>query len=187
MEKTTKFLQKWRVRLGHLFAIVILVFARPSIETLIAGTIVAFAGEAVRVASAGYIFKDKKLSIEGPYSFTRNPLYVGSFFMYLGFCVAAGNLFVTAAYFPFFFVVYYATIFREEAYLKGAFGAEYEKFCSEVPRFFPRLKRSASASGGGSFSFAQASKNKEYEALIAVVIVLGALWAMFLTGWHPVK
>ena len=56
MESATKFLQKWRVRLGHLFAIVVLIFARPTdIKVLLAGTAVALAGEAIRIASAGYI------------------------------------------------------------------------------------------------------------------------------------
>jgi hypothetical protein len=189
MECAAKFLQKRRVRLGHLFAVVVLVFARPRLEFLIAGTAIALAGEAVRIASAGYILKDKQLSIAGPYAFTRNPLYVGSFFMYLGFCVAASNIYVAAAFPPFFFVVYYATILREEAYLKEAFGADYEKFCSEVPRFFPRPRRPASsgADAGGGFSFAQASKNKEYEAVIAVAVILGALWIMYLLKWHLIK
>jgi len=48
--------------------------------------------------------------------------------MYLGFCIAASNIYVTAAYLPFFFIIYYATIFREETYLKEAFGADYDKF-----------------------------------------------------------
>jgi len=188
MDEMTKFLQKWRVRLGHLFAIVALVFARPSdLRYLIAGTAVAMAGEAVRIASAGYIQKDKALSRSGPYAFTRNPLYAGSFLMYLGFCIAASNVYVIAAYLPFFFITYYATIYREEMYLREVFGAEYEKFRAEVPRFFPRARPARANGAGGGFSFTQAVKNREYEALIAIIIIMGALWAMYFTKWHPIK
>jgi protein-S-isoprenylcysteine O-methyltransferase Ste14 len=188
MDSMTKFLQKWRVRLGHIFAILALVFARPSeIGFLIAGTFIALAGEAIRIASAGYIRKDKDLSRTGPYAYTRNPLYLGSYLMYLGFCIATSNLFVTAAYLPFFFVVYYATIFREESYLRKAFGPEFEQFRAEVPRFFPRLRPARRNGAGGGFSLAQAAKNREYEALIAIIIIIGVLWAMYLTKWHLIK
>lgn len=183
MEKILIFLQKRRVRIGHVFAVVILVFARPQPEWLAVGTALALAGEAIRVVSAGYIRKDTALSASGPYAFTRNPLYLGSFLMYLGFCVASANVFVLAAYFPFFFVVYYAAIVREEACLGSAFGEEYAKYCREVPRFFPRLRPCCRPAGGSlPFSFAQTVKNREYEAMIAAVVVLGLLWAMWLTG-----
>ncbi len=105
--------------------------------------------------------------------------------MYLGLCIAASNLIVTAIYIPFFFVIYYATIYREEAFLGEAFGADYAAYCAETPRFFPRLR--LPARNGGGFSFAQSMKNREYEALVAVIILLGALWAMFLTGWRPLR
>ena len=188
MESATKFLQKWRVRLGHLFAILALALARPvHLRYLAAGTAVALAGEAVRIASAGYIQKDKTLSRTGPYAYTRNPLYLGSFLMYLGFCVAASNLYVIAAYIPFFFIIYYATIYREETYLKDAFGADYEQFKKETPRFFPRLLPARGNGAGGGFSFSQAAKNREYEGLIAIVIITGALWAMHFARWYPLK
>lgn len=183
LEKTTIFLQKWRVRLGHVFGLLIIIFARPETKWLIVGAIVSLAGEAVRVVSAGSIMKDQKLSISGPYARTRNPLYFGSFLMYLGLCLAANNIWVTAAYFPFFFAVYYATIYREEKFLAEKFGAEYDAFKAAVPRFLPRLKPAKGAEAGGGFSFPLAMKNKEYEALAAVIVTLGALWAMGLTGW----
>jgi len=185
MESITGFLQKWRVRLGHLFAIVVLIFAKPTPRLLIAGTVVALTGEAIRVISAGCIRKDTALSRSGPYAFTRNPLYVGSFLMYLGLCIAASNLIVTAVYIPFFFVIYYATIFREEAFLREAFGADYAAYCADTPLFYPQLR--PPARNGVEFSFSQAMKNREYEAFVAVIILLGVLWAMYLTHWRPLR
>ena len=186
MEKIQIFLQKWRVRLGHLFGIVLLIFSRPEMRWLIAGTAVALAGEAIRIVSAGCIQKDTDLSVSGPYAFTRNPLYLGSFLMYLGFCIAASNGVVLAVFPPFFFIVYYATIFREEAYLSGAFGEKYAKYCSEVPRFFPGIRSSRAEGGALRFSLARAMGNREYEAMIAVVVILGLLWAMGLTGFRVI-
>lgn len=181
MESLMVFLQKWRVRLGHLFAIGILVFARPTPAALAAGTAVALLGEAIRIYSAGVIDKNTTLSRTGPYAYTRNPLYVGSFFMYLGFCIAAGSVYVVAAFLVFFFVVYYATILREEAFLREKFGDSYERFCGEVPRFFPR-PGGARPEGEARFDWGRMKENKEHEGLIATLIILGVLWGMWLSG-----
>ena len=184
MEKPTILLQKWRVRLGHLFSLVILIFADPTLPLLAAGTAVTVLGLAVRMAAAGCIQKDRVLSRHGPYAYTRNPLYLGSFFMVLGFCIAAGNVWVLLAFFPFFFSIYYATIYREEQYLKQAFGADYAAFCAEVPRFFPR-PTPAVRGGGPWFSWRQAMANHEYEGAGAALVLLAILWAFGLTGFSP--
>ena len=186
MEKTTAILQKWRVRLGHLFTLVLFFFAQPKLErdiyALLIGTGVSLLGVAVRMAAAGCISKDETLSRRGPYAFTRNPLYVGSFLLYLGFCLACANLWVAIGFLPFFFIVYYATILREEAFLSSKFGEDYAAFMREVPRFFPRLTP-AQRGGSGWFSWKQAMKNNEYEGALAGVIVLGILWVMAATGF----
>jgi protein-S-isoprenylcysteine O-methyltransferase Ste14 len=184
MENLTSILQKWRVRLGHVFSLIILFFAQPTIPMLAVGTAVTILGLAMRMAAAGCIQKDQVLSRHGPYAYTRNPLYLGSFFMVLGFCIAAGNLWVILAFFPFFFGVYYATIYREEQFLHGRFGNDYARFCSEVPRFFPRLTP-AVRGGGGWFSMQQAMANHEYEGAGAALVLLAILWALALTGFFP--
>ena len=38
-------------------------------------------------------------------------------------------------------VMRYYVIAREERYLRGAFGAQYEAYCARVPRFFPNPSR----------------------------------------------
>ena len=186
MDNLTGTLQKWRVRLGHVFSLAILFFATPTALLAAIGTVVTLLGLALRLAAAGCIQKDQVLSRHGPYAYTRNPLYVGSFFMVLGFCVAASNVWVAAAFFPFFFSIYYATIYREEQFLKGKFGEEYAAFCREVPRFFPR-PIPAQRGSGGWFSMKQAMANHEYEGAGAALVVLALLWAMALTGFSPFR
>jgi protein-S-isoprenylcysteine O-methyltransferase Ste14 len=185
MENLTIILQKWRVRLGHMFSLAILLFAQPTVAFAAAGTAVTILGLAIRMAAAGCIQKDQVLSRHGPYAFTRNPLYLGSFFMVLGFCIAAGNHWVTAVFFPFFLGIYFATIYREEQFLRGRFGNDYARFCAEVPRFFPRL--TPAARGGGWFSLRQAMDNREYEGAGAALVILAILWAMALTGFSPLR
>jgi protein-S-isoprenylcysteine O-methyltransferase Ste14 len=186
MEQITAILQKWRVRLGHIFTLVLFFFAHPKLErdlyALLIGAGVSLAGVAVRMAAAGCISKDETLSRRGPYAFTRNPLYVGSFLLYLGFCIAGANVWITAGFLPFFFIIYYATIFREEAFLSAKFGEDYAAFVRETPRFLPRLTH-AKRGGPGWFSWGQAMKNHEYEGALAGVIVLGILWMMAAAGF----
>ena len=177
------FLQKWRVKLGHAFALAILLCAKPELEWLVAGSVVAAAGEGLRVYASGIIAKDETLSRAGPYAYTRNPLYFGSFLMSLGLCVASGNVWVIAAFPLFFFPVYYATILREEDFLRGKFGDRFDEFRKSVPRFVPR-PWPARGAGKADFAWTQVKHNKEYEGFCAAAVILMILWAMWLGGWN---
>ena len=81
--------RKVRLRIGFLFAIAYLVFARPTPGSLLLGLPVAFAGLLIRAWAAGHIVKDAKLTTTGPYAHTRNPLYFGSFMIAAGFALTA--------------------------------------------------------------------------------------------------
>lgn len=177
-------LSKWRVRLGHIFALVLLVLARPNESTLAVGLAVAFAGEAFRIYSAGCIDKNQAIARSGPYRWTRNPLYFGSFLLYLGFSIASGSLGIIAFFVPAFYFVYNSTILLEEEYLSGKFGAEYDAFLIEVPRFFP-MPRPGGAPGG--FTWSQVRVNHEHEGAIGFVIVSALLAAEFAFRFQPLR
>ncbi len=68
-----------RVPLGFLFGAVFLIFARPERVTLIIGGIIAVVGVLIRAWASGHIRKNQNLAVSGPYAYTRNPLYLGSF------------------------------------------------------------------------------------------------------------
>lgn len=68
----------------------------------------------------------------GPYRFTRNPIYLGFFLIYLGFTLLAGTLWGLIAS-PFLvWTVMHAVIHAEEIYLDGKFGEEYKEYRSRV-------------------------------------------------------
>src|ERR687887_1497580 len=95
-------MQRWRVPLGFACAALFFLLGRPKPLTLIVGGIVALPGLALRAWAVGYLRKNETLAIDGPYAYTRNPLYLGSFLIGLGFTIAAGRLilgFVFAALF----------------------------------------------------------------------------------------
>lgn len=180
-----EFLTKWRVKLGHIFTLFLLFFASPDTLSLLAGGAVALAGEAFRVYSAGCIDKNQALARTGPYRWTRNPLYFGSFLLFSGFSVASGNYVIIAVFLPAFYLVYGATISVEEKFLRGKFGADFEVFAVETPRFFPAF--SFSRKGGGGFRWSQVKLNHEYEGAAGFVVVFGLLCAEYFLKFHPYR
>jgi protein-S-isoprenylcysteine O-methyltransferase Ste14 len=76
---------------------------------------------------------------QGPYSVCRNPLYFFSMFAFMGAGLAFESLTVLAIFTAVFFLTHWPTILHEERFLRSAFGAEFDAYCSRVPRFFPKL------------------------------------------------
>ena len=134
-----RFLQRIRIPLGFLFAIVFMVFARPTMPTLIIGGAVALIGVAIRAWASGHIRKARELAVSGPYAFTRNPLYVGSFVLGVGFTIASGVWWL-ALLFSALFIGIYLPVMRVEADdIRRIFDDDYDEYERNVPMFFPRL------------------------------------------------
>ena len=82
--------------------------------------------------------KAEKLFVEGPFRYTRNPLYFGNFFLALGFALIApplGSIVILIGN----AILVNALIVHEETLLRARFGAAYERYCASVPRFWPRM------------------------------------------------
>jgi protein-S-isoprenylcysteine O-methyltransferase Ste14 len=75
------------------------------------------------------------LVTEGPFRYSRNPLYVAMTLMYAGIAIIANSLWALLLLIP---VVVFMSLFvirREEAHLRGAFGEEYERYRARVRRW----------------------------------------------------
>lgn len=92
-----------------------------------------------RAWCALYIGGRKKTELvrEGPYSLSRNPLYVFSIIGAAGIGAAAGSLVLSAVLAGICFFVFHWITRREEAFLAEAFGAAFARYSADVPRFFP--------------------------------------------------
>ncbi|WP_420470627.1 methyltransferase family protein [Brevundimonas sp. FT23042] len=90
-----------------------------------------------------YIGGRKKAEIvdRGPYSMTRNPLYVFSFIGAFGIGAQTGSLIVGAIFALATFLVFLRTVGREEAWLAEHFGETYEAYRARTPRFWPDASR----------------------------------------------
>ena len=72
---------------------------------------------------------------EGPFAFTRNPMYVGFTLFYLSLTVAFNTLW-TVFFLPIiFYTLHYGVILREEKYLEETLGEEYIKYKARVRRW----------------------------------------------------
>lgn len=72
---------------------------------------------------------------EGPYHYTRNPIYTGMFLGQIGFALGFNSLWLLGTLLPFYLVIRYGVIAREEAYLERKFGDRYVTYKSRVRRW----------------------------------------------------
>ncbi|MEK1890223.1 MAG: isoprenylcysteine carboxylmethyltransferase family protein [Phyllobacterium sp.] len=72
---------------------------------------------------------------EGPYRFTRNPIYIGMFLGLIGLAIAFDSLWLIVLLVPFYFVIRYGVVAREEAYLERKFGDVYLAYKARVGRW----------------------------------------------------
>jgi protein-S-isoprenylcysteine O-methyltransferase Ste14 len=72
---------------------------------------------------------------EGPYGYTRNPIYIGMFLGLVGLALGFDSLWLLILLAPFYLVIRYAVVAREEAYLEGKFGEVYRAYKSRVRRW----------------------------------------------------
>jgi len=121
-----------------LFIVVLLLLA-PFVkrEWLLAGFIVSMFGVFIQTWCFASLDKNTTLTIRGPYTMVRNPMYLGRFFIPLGFLMLLGQWWVLAAYAVIYWLYMDARVQREEAHLKPIFGAPYADYCAQVRRFVP--------------------------------------------------
>lgn len=105
------------------------------------GVLLIFLGIVGRLWATLYIGGRKSAEVVtgGPYSITRNPLYVFSTLAAAGVGAQMGSL---TAMFGFAFLCAFAfhfVILREERFLRQELGAPYEAYLARVPRFIPDL------------------------------------------------
>ncbi len=168
---------RWRVPVSYPLALAYFWLARPTPASLALGAVIAAAGLVVRASAAGHLGKGQGLAAEGPYAYTRNPLYLGSALLAGGFCVAA-HAWVPAALVTIYFAAFYvAVMHREEQELRAVCGRAFDDYAARVPRFWPRLRRANLESGGPreSFSWATYRRNREYRAVLGFLFALAAL------------
>ena len=91
------------------------------------------------------VFPTKHLVISGLYRYVRNPMYVAVVALIVGQGLLLGNVRVLEYGAVIWLCFHLFVLAYEEPVLRATFGAEYARFCAEVPRWIPRLRRLTSS------------------------------------------
>jgi protein-S-isoprenylcysteine O-methyltransferase Ste14 len=163
-----------RVACGYALGLLAVALARPTPRSIAAGMAVAALGEIVRLWASGHIEKSQRLATGGPYAHTRNPLYVGSALLAIGFGVAAASVWVVLAVVAYFTAFYPAVIAEESRFIRGKFEAEYDAWAREVPAFVPRLFPAGPRAS--RFEWARVARNREWRTALALPLLAAVLY-----------
>ena len=166
-----------RIAAGWVTVPLFLLLARPTLELIVVGTTIALLGAALRAWAAGTIHKNKVLTTSGPYAFTRNPLYLGSFIIGIGLVIASGRLILLPVFLGLCAFVYGRTIRAEARRLESLFGETYHAYASRVPLFLPRLTPYPTGGGVRGFRLERYLRNSEYQAALGILACFLALLA----------
>jgi protein-S-isoprenylcysteine O-methyltransferase Ste14 len=178
MASWQKIARRIRVPLGFVFAGLYIWLAHPTWRSIVLGSCIAIVGLFVRALASGHVRKNEQLTTTGPYAYTRNPLYLGSLIITLGFTLASRSWIIAALAAAMLITIYIPVIRSEEEYLRAHF-PQFDDYCRNVPRLFPRLKLTQGSAG--SFSAHLYWKHREYNAAlgagaIVTVLIIKALW-----------
>jgi protein-S-isoprenylcysteine O-methyltransferase Ste14 len=176
MPEYSRVARRIRVPLGFVFAVLYFWLARPTWRFIALGAILIVPGLLVRALASGHVRKNEALATSGPYAYTRNPLYLGSLLMGVGFAAAARSWWVGVALVVMFFAIYLPVIRDEEAFLRQKF-PEFEDYARRVPRMFPRIVPDTRGDASGGFSLDLYLKHREYNALLGALAMFAALIA----------
>jgi protein-S-isoprenylcysteine O-methyltransferase Ste14 len=186
-------------RLGHVIfryrttisplLLLLLLLPGPSITAdpffaAVMGLVVAFAGQTVRAATIGldYIVRGGRnhrvyaetLVTEGLFKHTRNPMYVGKFFMVAGAGLAANSWAALVAISAVYAFMYHAVVLAEEEYLRGKFGSAFDEYCKRTPRWLSRLGGVRETFADSKFDWTRVL-TKEYSAPLGWTLPIAAI------------
>jgi len=154
----------------------------PVVEHLIlAGALLLLvAGHSLRIWAIGHAGRQtrttallvQRLATSGPYSYVRNPIYLGNLLIALGMLVVANVPWLSLLGMGVLCLHYWLVVAAEEASLRGQFGEEYERYLRSVPRFRPRLRPQNDSQGTFDRTI---WRSKEYQAWLASTSIVALL------------
>lgn len=89
----------------------------------------------VRTAGMEDMASPELIMMNGPYAFSRNPMYIAWFALYLGIFLLDPSLWLALLFLAAFLLTHYLAVLPEEKALKQKFGARYDQYCEKVRRY----------------------------------------------------
>ena len=173
MVSWSRIARRSRVPLGFAVAALYFWLAEPLPVSLLVGVLFIVPGLLIRALASGHVQKNERLATTGPYAYTRNPLYLGSFIMAIGFAFAGRSWWMVAILFVMFAAIYLPVIRAEEAFLARQF-PEFAEYARRVPRLIPNPAPPGKQQW--EFSWALYNKHREYNATLGAAAIMAALF-----------
>jgi protein-S-isoprenylcysteine O-methyltransferase Ste14 len=173
------------------FLLVMIWFAQPTVLSLVIGFAVVFTGELIRFWGVSIVGAETRttgtvggtfLITNGPFSYVRNPLYVGNMMLYVGVGIMSMALFpwMLIVAIAWFYLQYYLIVTREEEYLAATFGGEFDAYRRNVRRFVPRLTPYRSACPAAKTVDPSEGLSSERRTLQAIGLVFALVVAKYI-------
>ena len=150
------------------------------------GAVAIILGEWIRlagVAAAGTVTRRRSRRVQrlvtyGIFSWVRNPLYVGNFFIWMGFVVISGVLWFLPLAILIFAIEYTYIVAYEEGVLESIFGQEYLDYKKTTPRWIPRppAHPESGLHDWGEAWRSEISTFMQYGALVVVFVLKQKYW-----------
>jgi protein-S-isoprenylcysteine O-methyltransferase Ste14 len=186
----------WRNTLFPFAFLLVFVPGPPLFRTPFAAALAGFAvaglGQFVRAFTIGfrYVIRGGRnrrvyaedLVTDGLYHHVRNPMYVGNLLIMCGVALASNSWGCLLVAVPLFLGIYAAIVAAEEDFLRSRFGAAFDAYCRDVPRWIPRFAGLGETLRGMKFHWRRVIV-KEYGTPLGWVcgVCLLALW----NEWYP--
>lgn len=152
------------------------------------GSFFLMAGVLWRLWAAGYIHKDRELTLDGPYGGHRHPLYFGTFLMGIGLAMMVHQVLFWGIILGYLLVVYGVTIRQEEEKLVKSFGDRYRDYQERVPLWWPLgwLNPGRPRSNEPlKWTWLQVKENREWKTSMVVSIWIIFFWIWWVLDGKP--
>jgi len=159
---------------------------RASMVNWAIGFVLIVIGEWIRlagVAAAGTVTRRRSREVQrlvtyGIFRWVRNPLYVGNFFIWMGFVVISGVLWFLPVAMLLFAIEYSLIVSYEEGVLESIFGQAYLDYKKTTPRWIPRPPKEPES---GPHDWGEAWRSEistflQYAALAAAFAIKQRIW-----------
>lgn len=110
--------------------------------------------------------KSQSLVTTGVYSVVRNPMYLGTFMIGTGFTLIVWPWWAVPIFGVVFYLRFKRQIRKEEKFLSGMFGDQYQRYCDQTPRLFPSFQTMLHVRPRKIFDFREAWSTKEKSGLV---------------------
>lgn len=133
-----RFLKKTRYLFAAVLALPLAYFIGP--DRVPAGLAISLFGQLIQGWCFASLVKNTELSVRGPYLLVRNPMYLGRYFLILGFVWLLDYWPAVATYTILYYPYMHYRVMREEKRLLRIHRDAFEGYCREVRRFLPSLR-----------------------------------------------